>query len=44
MTCHMGCMAHARRKFGEAIKAPGNNRKRGNAHQDLMLVQELYRV
>jgi transposase len=41
---HVGCMAHARRKFSEAVKAQGKNRKRGKAHRGLMLIQKLYRV
>jgi len=41
---HVGCMAHARRKFSEAFKAQGKNKKRGKAHRGLALVQKLYRV
>jgi transposase len=41
---HVGCMAHARRKFSEAVKAQGRNKKRGQAHRGLMLIQKLYRV
>jgi len=43
---HVGCMAHARRKFSEAVKAQGKNKnkKRGKAHQGLALIQKLYRV
>lgn len=41
---HVGCMAHARRKFSEAVKAQGKNKKRGKAHQGLALIQRLYRV
>jgi len=41
---HVGCMAHARRKFSEAVKAQGRNKKRGKAHRGLMLIQKLYRV
>lgn len=41
---HVGCMAHARRKFSEAVKAQGNNRKRGKAHRGLTLIQQLYRA
>lgn len=40
----MGCMAHARRKFSEAVKAQGRNKKRGKAHRGLTLIQKLYRV
>jgi len=41
---HVGCMAHARRKFSEAVKAQGKNKKRGKAHHGLTLIQKLYRV
>jgi transposase len=41
---HVGCMAHARRKFSEAVKAQGRNKKRGKAHRGLALIQKLYRV
>ncbi len=41
---HVGCMAHARRKFSDAVKAQGRNRKRGKAHRGLVLIQKLYRV
>jgi len=41
---HVGCMAHARRKFSEAAKAQGKNKKKGKAHQGLMLIQKLYRI
>ena len=41
---HVGCMAHARRKFSEALKAQGKNKKRGKAHRGLALIQKLYRV
>jgi hypothetical protein len=37
-------MAHARRKFTEAVKAQGKNRTRGKAHRGLTLIQKLYRV
>ena len=36
--------AHARRKFSEAVKAQGKNKKRGKAHRGLALIQKLYRV
>jgi len=39
---HVGCMAHARRKFSEAVKAQG--KKKGKAHRGLILIQKLYRV
>ena len=41
---HVGCMAHARRKFSEALKAQGKNKPGGNAHRGLALIQTLYRV
>jgi len=41
---HVGCMAHARRKFSDAVKAQGRNKKRGQAHRGLALIQKLYRI
>jgi transposase len=41
---HVGCMAHARRRFNDAVKAQGRNRKRGKAHRGLSLIQKLYWV
>ena len=41
---HVGCLAHARRKFSEAVKAQGKKKKRGKAHRGLVLMQKLYRV
>jgi hypothetical protein len=41
---HVGCMAHARRRFSEAVKAQGKTKKRGKAHRGLTLIQKLYRV
>ena len=41
---HMGCMAHARRKFSDAVKAQGRNKKSGKAQHGLALIQKLYRV
>lgn len=41
---HVGCMAHARRKFSEAVKSQGRNKKAGRAQQGLALIQKLYRV
>jgi len=41
---HVGCMAHARRKFSEAVKAQGKNKKKGKAHQGLILIQKLYQI
>ncbi len=42
----VGCMAHARRKFDEAVKAQGkgNKAKAGKAHQGLASIQQLYRI
>jgi transposase len=37
-------MAHARRRFSDAVKAQGRNRKRGKAHRGLSLLRKLYRV
>lgn len=36
---HVDCMAHARRKFSEAVKAQGKNKKAGPALQGLALIQ-----
>ena len=41
---HVGCMAHARRKFDEAVRAQGKKKQHGKAHQGLALIQQLYRV
>ena len=41
---HVGCMAHARRKFSDAVKAQGKNKKSGKAQHGLALIQKLYRV
>jgi transposase len=41
---HLGCFAHARRKFDEAIKAQGKKPRPGLAHQGLALIQKLYGV
>jgi len=41
---HVGCMAHARRKFSEAVKAQGRKKRRGKAHRALELIQKLYRI
>lgn len=40
----LGCWAHARRKFDEAIKAQGRKPKPGRAHQGLAYIQKLYRI
>ena len=41
---HVGCMAHARRRFHDAVKAQGKSKRRGKAHRGLTLIQKLYRV
>jgi len=41
---HLGCMAHARRKFSDAVKAQGRNQKRGQAYRGLALIRKLYRI
>ena len=41
---HVGCMAHARRKFSDAVKAQGKKKKPGKAQHGLALIQKLYRV
>jgi hypothetical protein len=41
---HVGCMAHAPRKFSEAVKSQGKNKKAGKAQHALTLIQKLYRV
>ena len=40
----VGCMAHARRKFSEAVKGQGKNPRQGKAHQGLAWIQKLYRI
>jgi hypothetical protein len=37
-------MAHARRKFDEAVKAQGKNKSAGKAQRGLALIRKLYRV
>ena len=42
---HVGCWAHARRKFDEANKAQGRGKKpAGRAMQGLAYIQKLYRI
>jgi transposase len=49
---HVGCWGHARRKFDEALKGQGRNRKKGSqrsakeskALQGLSFIQKLYRI
>ena len=40
----LGCMAHARRRFDEAVKAQGKRKRRGKAWRGLSFIQALYRV
>lgn len=37
----LNCMAHARRRFSEAVKAQGRNGQAGKAHQGLAFIQQL---
>lgn len=41
---HVGCLAHARRKFDEALKAQQKNGRGGLAAQGFALIQKIYRV
>ena len=41
---HVGCWAHARRKFDEALKAQGKHRRPGLADQGWVWIQKLYGV
>ncbi len=41
---HIGCLAHARRKFMDVIKAQGKNRKTGAADRALSYIKKLYRL
>jgi transposase len=41
---HVGCWAHARRRFSDAVKAQGKSKRRGKAHRGLSLIQKLYGV
>ena len=40
----LGCLAHARRRFDEAVKAQGKPQRGGKAWRGLSLIQKLYRV
>ena len=40
----LGCMAHARRRFDEAVKAQAKPQRGGKAWRGLSLIQKLYRV
>jgi transposase len=41
---HVGCLAHARRKFDEALKAQSKKGRGGLASQGLTLIQRIYRI
>jgi len=41
---HIGCWAHARRKFMDVIKAQGKKRKNGSADKALNYIRKLYRI
>jgi transposase len=41
---HIGCWAHARRKFNDVIKAQGKNRKIGAADEAMKYIKKLYRL
>ena len=41
---HIGCWAHARRKFMDVIKAQGKNHKAGAADRALSYIKKLYRL
>ena len=41
---HVGCLAHARRKFDEALKAQKQKSRGGLAAQGFALIQKLYRI
>ena len=41
---HLGCLAHARRKFMDVIKAQGKNRKTGSADIALGYINQLYQL
>jgi transposase len=41
---HIGCMAHARRKFMDVVKAQGKNKKNGSAQKALNYIRKLYRI
>ena len=40
----VGCMAHARRRFADAVKAQGKKKTTGIAPHGLALIQRLYRI
>jgi len=40
----VGCWAHVRRKFDEAVKAQAKGKKVGKAHMGLSFIQKLYTI
>ncbi|MFZ8985164.1 MAG: IS66 family transposase [Steroidobacteraceae bacterium] len=40
----LGCMAHARRNFSDAVKGQGKDKRVGKAQQGLAWIQKLYRI
>ncbi len=41
---HVGCLAHARRRFSDAVKAQGKKKQAGVAQHALALIQKLYKI
>jgi transposase len=41
---HIGCLAHARRKFMDVIKAQGKDRKIGSADKAITYLKKLYKI
>jgi transposase len=41
---HVGCMAHARRRFSDAVKGQGKNKRLGKAQQGLAWIRKLYGI
>ena len=41
---HIGCWAHARRKFSDVIKAQGKNRKSGAADEAMKYIKKIYKL
>ena len=41
---HIGCLAHARRKFMDVVKAQGKSRKAGSADVALAYIRKLYEI
>ena len=41
---HVGCLAHARRRFTDAAKGQGKKQRNSKASQGLALIQKLYRI